>query len=282
MKHTEQEYAALGRLLESQKDPQESIAYLHWLMDQEIAKAEEDIDEELIQDCVAELEKLEKPPLVPCAPRGNDLAVEAIFAEAAKKQQKKAKKRYGKFGVLAACMLLVMGVMSMTARYHAEAGVWNIFGAIASFTDDVIALFVDREPAGTAEVKMPEVTIMMRQFCENEGIQPLLPTEFPGAINLYGKDVSTTSRRKFFQFELFCDNKEIVIAIRNYFYKEDVPPLTSVSANADEVLKVGKLDIYIINSNDRTVATFLIENNVYQITSQLEKEDFYKVLKSLK
>lgn len=269
MSHYEKERDAFRNLLTEQSNPELLVDSLKLTIAEELQKPPEEVDYQLIDECVQtmlEIEGLE-----------DDVPAFTLPEPAAKTR---AARRPGRFKrhMLAACLAVV--VMAGCNMLVASAFDFNFFDEVAKLGNRFISFVMGMQEVEISE-EDKELNQVLRRLCNDFNIDPMLPTWFPSKMDIKDHYGNVTSRRAMVSLFLKNENDEVTaLHFKFYANENDSPPLNNVESEADKVLIHKTYKIYIVERDGFYTAVFRDKEYIYEITSPMEYDDFEKVLRS--
>lgn len=269
MSHYEKERDAFRNLLTEQSNPELLVDSLKLTIAEELQKPPEEVDCQLIDECVQtmlEIEGLE-----------DDVPAFTLPEPAAKTR---AARRPGRFKrhMLAACLAVV--VMAGCNMLVASAFDFNFFDEVAKLGNRFISFVMGMQEVEASE-EDKKLNQLLRRLCTGYNIDPLLPTWFPKGMTADSHSEDATTRRTIISLLLKDENGNITtFHIKFYHDPQDVPPLNSIEREADTIISYNSYNIYIVERENFYTAVFQDEKYVYEVFSAMSYTDFEKMLKS--
>jgi hypothetical protein len=274
----------LKEILSEPMDSNEKlIQELNSEIDSQLSKPDEAVDSQLIKDCVdsiLNITEIEMPET------GIEQQITIIKNKAAKnKQVNKQAVRFKRLTKVAAIFCICIASSALVNVISVKAFQVNLFEGIIKFGKDVITYnFSGSKQTSPLNFEISEDDPYgLINECNKYNLSPLLPIYIPAGYNITSFQVDKVADIRNDITILFSGKKHnITFAIS--FYEDQTPPnIVSPSKGQDlEKKQINGVDMYILKEGSDYTSTFILENGVYSISSDVEYTEFIKILESMK
>jgi len=268
-------------IIKTQFNRKELLEAFDAIIDEELAKPDDEIDAKLIEDCVNdwyEVSGIEKPAF----------DVEKSIAKI-NKHLKIGKRKVAfyrtPFVKIVASFVIIFGIAFLANFITLKAFKINLFDNVVEFGKDFIKFDFNKN-VSTSEISLvtsENDPFGLKEECKKYSMYPLLPTQMPeGTVVSNIKFEEAPGIQKNVAI-IFSDNVHKISLGISIYVKDPSSNMIipSDSQNLEKVM-INNIETYIIREKDRYLATFFIDNTVYVFSSTMNHEDFLAALYSFK